>query len=102
MKTTTSQYNNYRAWIREVANECLEKGINASVIFKNPGEIMLDEHLLHNNLTKRLIEFRYGKRSSKDLTTTEMNQIVKDIQDILIARTNGEINLPFNEKMPNM
>jgi len=101
MQRTTKQNNNYWAWITEMSNQLVLHGVDLKEIIEVP--IMATPEILHEVVTKKLIKSLYGKGSSKDLTTVEMMQVVNIIRDVFIKRTDGEINIPFNEKdMPDL
>jgi hypothetical protein len=94
--TRTNQQNKaYHKWIKEVADECVEKGINLSVLFKDPGEVPVTKGSIHQGMTLRLAKVRYNKTSTTQLTTTEMSQVVEDVRGIISERSHGEVDLPF-------
>ncbi len=92
---TSPQNRAYNKWIQEVADECVEKGVNLVALFKDPAEIPVTKESLHKGMTHRLIKLRYDKTSTADLTVKEMMQTVEDLRMIISQRSKGAVDLPF-------
>lgn len=102
MQRSIKQNSNYWAWITALSKEMLEKGIDINEVLTVP--IMPTPEILHEVITKRLIKSIYGKKSTTELSTKELSEVVEIIRHAMSERTGGEINLPFNENdnMPSM
>ena len=92
---TIKQNSNYWAWITELAREMNDKGIDLNEVLTVP--IMPTGEILHEVITKKLIKSIYGKKSTTELDTKELSEVVDIIRNAISERTKGEINLPFNE-----
>jgi len=86
----------YFAWLNEMSSALVEHGVDMKVAIKAP--IMATPDMLHTNVTHKLIEQMYGKKSTADLTTVEMSEATKIITNIISERTQGEVFIPFAEK----
>lgn len=91
---TLKQNNGYYKWRTELANECVAKGINAVVLFKDPAEIPVTEGTIHYMMHK-ISEAKYGKESTAELTTKELTDCANDLRNIISLRSQGEVNIPF-------
>jgi len=81
-------------WIAEALNE---HGLYMNVFFKPGAEIPWDGRNVKEKIWRRLQVAMYGKRSTTELTTTELNKIVEYLQ-AHIAKTHGIIiNFPSIE-----
>ena len=94
MSTRTQQQNKgYWVWLGELADQCVYHGIDMKGTIKVP--IMATPELLHINVVHRLIEQMFGKKSTTELTTTEMSQVADTVRKIFAERTEGLVDVPF-------
>lgn len=94
---TLKQNSTYWQYMTALSKEMLEKGIDLEEVLTVP--IMPTPEILHEVITKKLIKSLYGKKSSTELDTKQLSEVVEIIRNAISERTNGEINIPFNEKM---
>lgn len=100
MERTSKQNRNYWAWITELSKEMIDKGIDLEEVLTVP--IMPTPEILHEVITKKLIKKLYDKKSTTQLDTKQLSEVVDIIRHAISERTQGEINLPFNENMRDM
>ena len=94
-KISKAQRGSYHEWMQATANECLEKGIDLTILFKDPAQVPVTKDTLHIGMTHVLIKQRYNKDSTEDCTEDEINVVINDLRNIISKRSKGEVNLPF-------
>jgi len=97
-KISKAQRGSYHEWMQATADECVAKGIDLTMLFKDPTQIPVTKDTLHKGMTHKLINFRYNKDSTEDCTEDEINVVINDLRNIISQKSDGKVNLPFPVK----
>lgn len=92
---TNQQNKSYHKWIKELSDECNDKGITLKVLFKDPGEVPVTPQTIHEGMLLALAKARYGKDSSTFLTKAEWSELMIDLYNIIYERTGGEVDIAY-------
>ena len=97
-KISKAQRGSYHEWMQATADECVAKGIDLTMLFKDPTQIPVTKDTLHKGMTHKLIDFRYQKQSTEECTESEINVVINDLRNTISQKSEGKVNLPFPVK----
>lgn len=92
---STAQNSALWKYFTNVEAHCQERGLTIEQLYKNPLEIIISKHLLHQWIVE-LIQFALGKDGTSKLNKKEFSAIIKKTQDEFGTR------LDFHEPFPSM
>ena len=90
MKRTTKQNNSIHLWFEEVARELNDRGIDMRVLVKNLQVSHTKDSI--KGVWKAIAEAKYGKKSTTELTTKEVDEVFDEFNKLLAE---FDIHLPF-------
>ncbi|MDE2218677.1 MAG: hypothetical protein KGJ58_04525 [Patescibacteria group bacterium] len=92
-KRTSQQNKSLHLWLTMLADEFNERGIGMRKILKPHIDIPPTAQILKDNLWRPVQEVMLGKKSTKDLTTGDIDKVF-DVINRHIAQTH-KIHIPF-------
>lgn len=92
-KRTLAQNRALHKYCSEVSQECINHGITTKVILYNL-EVYPNEYTIKDCIRAIGLE-KFGKISTSELTTKELQECFEEFRQILIEVTNGIITLSF-------
>lgn len=95
---TTLQNRAMHKYCQEVANECLDKGVDVTTVFQNVRVTPRMEtiKMYWRGIAKAL----YGYESTTELTTTQIDKVYEEMHKILSVRAHINIPFPSSENSP--
>jgi hypothetical protein len=93
-KQRTNQQNKaIHLWFKLIADECQKDGITIDMIVGKNIELIATPYLLKEYYWRPIQKYLYGKKSTTQLTTKEIDKIY-DVANKLIGENTG-IHIPF-------
>lgn len=90
---TLSQNNSLHLWARDIAKECIEKGVEIDDIIGQTMHLQVDEGFI-KYLFQRAAKKKYGKDGTSFLATDEINPIVDEMVKFFANKVDPPIELP--------
>lgn len=94
-KRTIQQNSALHKHLKNVSDHCMEKGLTAGVLFKNPGDIPITPELAKKYF-RDLGKWMYQKESTADLDKKEMSEVINTFERITSEK------LDFTDPFPSI
>ena len=92
---TLSQNNALHLYCQLLSQEFMARGIEMRDIIREEVPIQFTPEAVKIYLWKPIQIAMFGKRSTTQLTTTEVGEIYDQLNKIISERTKGEVSIPF-------
>ena len=94
---TDSQRKAYFLWLEQIAEQCVNAGVTADMLFKHTAHISVTKDMLHHSI-KTLIKAKWNLESTNDLRKTGHLDEIMDSVASWVGKENIEIPpFPSNE-----
>lgn len=94
---TDNQRKAYFLWLKQIAEQCVNAGVTADMLFKHTAHISVTKDMLHHSI-KTLIKAKWNLESTNDLRKTGHLDEIMDSVASWVGKENIEIPpFPSNE-----
>lgn len=90
---TLNQNSAMHKYFKEVADECLDQGVTINDIIGKTINLQVDEQFI-KYLFRRIGKKKYGKESTANLETKEVNLVVEEMIKFFAEKVDPPIELP--------
>ncbi len=73
---TKKQNDSLHGWLAQVEEHCMERGLTAKVLFKDPGELPITRHMLKDRF-RMFGNYMFHRKSTADLSKPEIDKVIK-------------------------
>lgn len=94
-RRTDAQNRSLWLWFQMLAETLNLKGFDMRAIIREDVEIEWTKDSIANYLWRPLQETMFGSKSTRKLTSEQINQLYDNLNKIISERTNGEVQIPF-------
>jgi hypothetical protein len=96
MKRTNLQNKSLHLWLTLLAKKMIEQGLDLRKVLKPSVEITPTMELVKDYLFRPIMQTKYDKDSTADLTTIELQGVIQDLDRFFLSK--HKINLPFPDE----